>query len=287
MFKWIQHVCRLCSFKPQWLSTMGPIRFSHSTKTIPFQRMCMNSMNSIGKIKRMKGAKRNKSNKYYRVDTDFFLYVLCYLHPFYLFIFLFMQPLSPSTPSLIVNSKMFAMCSVQIQTFPSYGSLVHTRARGQSICIYFVSVIILYSIWIYSDLFVHHIFIYIFVCPVLSHKVHTTHSLSVSGFRGWEKREKNSQLKHILLDQHKIHIATKSFVHWKMMPRQRCEKKSQQQHHTHTITTSTSKQFFSLAQIFTISQYFSESIYSILCMGTWHEGACIPYLSLIIYAAMY
>lgn len=98
VYKWIQHVCRLCSFKPQWLSTMGPIRFSHSTKAIPFRRICMNSMNSIGKIKRMKGAKRNKSNKYYRVDTDFFLYVLCYLHPFYPFIFLFMQSLS--LPSL-------------------------------------------------------------------------------------------------------------------------------------------------------------------------------------------
>lgn len=67
------------------------------------------------------GRKRNKSNKYYRVDTDsvcacfsLLLFVLCYLHPFYLFIFYALS----FTPSLFTNSKLFSA----IQTFPSEGS---------------------------------------------------------------------------------------------------------------------------------------------------------------------
>lgn len=67
-------------------------------------------------------SKRNKSNKYYRVDTDFF--VLCYLHPFHLFIFfIFFMQVSLSPISHKLKNIFLYTHSVQIQTFPSLGSL--------------------------------------------------------------------------------------------------------------------------------------------------------------------
>lgn len=207
----------------------------------------------------------------------FISYVLCYLHPFYLFISFYAVSFTHRSASLIVDSKMF---SVPLFKYKHFHHEVHTHPLASSLSA-FISFRLLFCILFESIricLFI--IFSSIFLC-VLSHKVHI-YSLSQYVRGVWVEWE-NSQLKHILLDQHKIHIATKKFVHWKMMPMQRCEKKiATAATNTHTITTSTSKQFFSLPQIFTIPPDFSESIYSISCADVSvcaRIFACIPYLS--------
>lgn len=94
----------------------------------------------------------------------------CYLHPFHLFIFCSVSQ---------THNILCTLCKYKRLNRNAF-RISHRISE---------SVIILYSIWIRTDLFVHHIFIHIFVS---CRKIHT-HSHILGG--------KKSQLKHISLVQ--------------------------------------------------------------------------------------
>lgn len=130
------------------------------------KRFYLTYTQTMKNIMRMKGTE--PSNQCVR----WFYCVLfsCYLHPFHLFIF------------CSVSQTHNILC-----TLCKYKRLNRNAFRISHRIL--ESVIILYSIWIRTDLFVHHIFIHIFVS---CRKIHT-HSHILGG--------KKSQLKHISLVQ--------------------------------------------------------------------------------------
>lgn len=143
IFKCIVYMCVRSS--RNGYPTMEPIRFSHPTRTISFRRICMlysrvhHTMNNIGKINRMNGAK--ETNRTSIIELILIFFICATLFASVLSLYFLIQPLSPIT--LLHSSQTRKYFPVHILF--KYINISFIRLT-KSICIYFVSVIILYSI---------------------------------------------------------------------------------------------------------------------------------------------